>query len=61
MCAIGCVGLTAVSPLVLVCLQVYSFGKTSIVLDNVHSTIRALVRDRWAPVTLETLLQQSMK
>eukprot|EP00200_Dunaliella_tertiolecta_P006438 CAMPEP_0202339820 /NCGR_PEP_ID=MMETSP1126-20121109/1516_1 /ASSEMBLY_ACC=CAM_ASM_000457 /TAXON_ID=3047 /ORGANISM="Dunaliella tertiolecta, Strain CCMP1320" /LENGTH=867 /DNA_ID=CAMNT_0048930421 /DNA_START=98 /DNA_END=2701 /DNA_ORIENTATION=- len=41
--------------------QVYSFGSTSIVLDNVHSTIRALVRDRWAPVTLETLLQQSLK
>ena len=40
-------------------LQVYSFGRVSCVLDNTSSMIRAQLRDRWAPVSLETLLQQA--
>jgi hypothetical protein len=40
-------------------LQVYMFGRISCVLDNTSSMIRAQLRDRWAPVSLETLLQQA--
>ncbi|KAL6762911.1 TFP11-domain-containing protein [Haematococcus lacustris] len=36
-------------------MQVYAFGSTSVVLDNTQNVIRALLRDRWAPVSLETL------
>jgi hypothetical protein len=39
------------------CLQVYAFGKTSVLLDNSTNTIRALMGARWAPVALETLMQ----
>ncbi|GAX75346.1 hypothetical protein CEUSTIGMA_g2790.t1 [Chlamydomonas eustigma] len=40
-------------------LQVYSFGGVSVVLENNTSVVRAQLRDRWAPVSLETLLQQA--
>jgi len=40
-------------------LQVYSFGGVSIVLENTQNVIRAQIRDRWAPVSLDTLLQQA--
>ena len=39
--------------------QVYAFGATSIVLDSAQSVVRAQVRDRWAPTSLETLLQMN--
>ncbi len=44
-----------------VCVQVYAFGNTSVTLDNVHSSIRALINNRWTPVTLETLVANNMK
>lgn len=40
-------------------LQVYSFAGISIILENTSSMVRAQLRDRWAPVSLETLLQQA--
>ncbi len=41
-------------------LQVYTFaGKVSVVLDNVSSMVRALLQGRWAPVSLETLLERA--
>lgn len=40
-------------------LQVYSFAGISVVLENTTSVVRAQLRDRWAPVALETLLQQA--
>ncbi len=40
-------------------LQVYSFAGISCVLENSTSVVRAQLRDRWAPVSLDTLLQQS--
>ena len=45
--------------LLLSLLQVYSFAGVSIVLENNTSVVRAQLRDRWAPVSLETLLQQA--
>lgn len=41
--------------------QVYGFGSISVILDNASSSIRALVRDHWAPVSLETLLDMQQK
>ncbi len=37
---------------------VYSFGGVSVLLDSVQGAIRAQIRDRWAPVSLERLLQE---
>jgi tuftelin-interacting protein 11 len=37
---------------------VFSFGSVSVLLDAVQGTIRAQIRDRWAPVSLERLLQE---
>ncbi len=42
-------------------LQVYAFGSVSIVLESTQNVVRAQIRDgRWAPVSLETLLQQNV-
>lgn len=41
-------------------LQVYSFGGVSCVLEPSSSVIRAQVRDRWAPVSLERLRQEAL-
>ncbi len=36
--------------------QVYALGSISILLDNTHSNVRALLNGRWVSVTLEALL-----
>ncbi len=40
-------------------LQVYSFGGVSVVLDASSSVVRAQIRERWAPVSLDRLLQEA--
>jgi tuftelin-interacting protein 11 len=37
---------------------VFLFGSVSVLLDAVQGAIRAQIRDRWAPVSLERLLQE---
>ena len=37
-------------------LQVYSFGSVSVVVDSAGEMLRAKIGDRWAPVSLDTLL-----
>ena len=37
-------------------LQVYSFGSVSIAVDVAGESLRAKIGDRWAPVSLDTLL-----
>lgn len=39
-------------------LQVYSFGNVSVILEPGSAVIRAQIMDRWAPVSLERLLQE---
>jgi tuftelin-interacting protein 11 len=38
-------------------LQVYSFGKVSVVVDSAGEMLRASIGDRWAPVSLDQLLE----
>ena len=38
-------------------LQVYSFGGVSVAIDTAGESLRAKVGDRWAPVSLDTLLK----
>ena len=40
----------------------YGFGLVSIVLDNMHNSVRAQQGDgRWAPTTLEELMMEHIK
>lgn len=41
-------------------LQVYGFGSVSVVCDNTAHVVRAQLRERWAPVSLEMLAQQNV-
>ena len=40
-------------------LQVYSFDKVSIIMDNVKGAIKARIADRWVSVSLEELMEQN--
>ena len=41
-------------------LQIYSFGgKVNVILENTTSMVRAQVKDKWVPASLESLLQQA--
>lgn len=45
-----------------VSLQVYGFGSVSIILDNLHNTIKAQMQDGlWKPSTLEELVEESQR
>ena len=39
-------------------LQVYAFGKVSVTVDTSRQMLRAQIGDRWAPVSLDQLLEQ---
>ena len=40
-------------------LQVYAFGPVSIVMDTTQGMVRAHLKDRWVPVSLDQLVQEA--
>lgn len=41
--------------------QVYAFGPISIVMDTIQGIVRAHLRDKWVPVSLDQLVQEASK
>ncbi|KAK9812190.1 hypothetical protein WJX73_003418 [Symbiochloris irregularis] len=42
-------------------LQVYAFGPISIVMDTIQGVVRAHLRDKWVPVSLDQLVQEASR
>ena len=42
-------------------MQVYGFGPVSITMDAANNTVKAHLKDKWVPVSLEQLVNEAAR